>query len=689
MDISSKFPESGSEPSLSVVIGIRNWGLDRLEVALKSHLASDVPNLEIIVSDYGSTNCDHVSEIAKKFGCKYIFSESDVWSRSAALNAGIIEASSNYILTTDADIIFSPKSHGILIHNLECIPDSVQIIQCRDLPDGFGSASLSRFDWDQLFKVSAIRPRWGMGGSATFTKALFSRLHGFDERMTVWGGEDNDFVQRARRSGAILNWIENPEARIYHIWHPPDSRGASQSEAKVVENNKKLLDEDFTVVRNLSRSFRRSHSSVPTVSVVIATRNRPELLRECVRSCLEQTFQDFEIIVVDDGSDKALRPRLDEFDDERLRVIQLEESRGIAYARNQATRLARGEYIAIQDEEDLMLPQRLEHQLGAIAHDFAGTYGGWIAFDDQSGALTPTPGWKAFDLPSMMFGRAPAHGGTLIRRRVLDHYHYNETFQTGSSFHLLNRIARGGIRLAHCGHYVILRRLHPHDHAGPDSLAQKSTSTISKAMARAAVSANLEQQYRKAARANPKMQIAFSEVIDASQHLPPHLLSERVQIEFCSPLPAVGGTTDILRSVLAECRPINFEFNKGHQGGLKAVTVACESDKDRNEIISMFSGIGEIQHVRNFVLPRAHADLSRIEAYFERTDIGDGDYVSVGNDIEGLLRTLGKHCSRCFLAATGEAEYRLGLPPLEAPVRALVHAKIGRFRTDSRHVSEA
>ncbi|MFD0462013.1 glycosyltransferase [Microvirga aerilata] len=535
MDISSKFSGSASEPPLSVVIGIRNWGLDRLKVALRSHLESDTPDLEIIISDYGSANCDDVSKIAQKFGCKYIYSRADVWSRSSALNAGIAEASSNNILTTDADIIFSPKSHDVLIHNLQRMPDSVQIIQCRDLPEGFGSESLSHFDWNHLFKVSAIRPRWGMGGSATFRKALFSRLHGFDERMTVWGGEDNDFVQRARRSGAILNWVENPEAQIYHIWHPPDSRGASPAEAKIVENNKKLLDQDFTVVRNLSRSFRRSRSSDPTASIVIATRNRPELLRECVRSCLEQTFQDFEIIVVDDGSNEALRPRLDDFGDERLRVIRLEESRGIAYARNHANRLARGEYIAIQDDEDLMLPQRLEHQLGAIAHDFAGTYGGWIAFDDQSGALTPNPGWKAFDLPSMMFGRGPAHGGILIRRRTLDHYRYNETFQANSSFDLLNRIARGSVRLAHCGHYVILRRLRPYDHAGPDNLAQKSTSTISKAMARAAVSADLEQQYRKAARANPKIQIAFSEVMDASQHLPRHLLSQRVQLEFEAP----------------------------------------------------------------------------------------------------------------------------------------------------------
>jgi hypothetical protein len=208
-------------------------------------------------------------------------------------------------------------------------------------------------------------------------------------------------------------------------------------------------------------------------------------------------------------------------------------------------------------------------------------------------------------------------------------------------------------------------------------------------MARAAVSANLEQQYRKAARANPKMQIAFSEVMDASQHLPPHLLSERVQLEFRSPLPAVGGIMDVLRSVLTDRRAINIEFSKGPQSGLRAVTVACDNDKDRDEIISKFSEMGEVQHVSEFALPRAHSDLSRIDAYFEGTDAGDGDYFRVGEDIEGLLWTLGKHCSRCFLAATGEAEYRLGLPPLEAPVRALVHAKIGRFLTDGRHMSEA
>jgi len=676
-------------PPLSVVIGLRNWGLDRLEVALRSHRASDTADLEIVISDYGSSNCDDVYKITQKFGCKYVYSKADVWSRSAALNAGIKEAASHNILTTDADIIFTPKSHDILIKNLRRMPDSVQIIQCRDLPEGFGSASLSNFDWSQLFKVSSIRPRWGMGGSATFTKALFARLHGFDERMTVWGGEDNDFVQRARRSGAILNWVEDPEARIYHIWHTPDSRGASPAETKIVENNKKLLDEDFSVVRNLSRSFRRPHSFVPTVSIVIATKNRPVLLQECVRSCLEQTFQDFEIIVVDDGSDEALRPRLDNFNDGRLRVIQLEHSRGIAFARNHATRLAHGEYIAIQDDEDLMLPQRLEHQLGSIAHDFAGAYGGSITFNDQSGTLIPNPGWKEFDRPSTMFGRIPAHGTLLIRRRALEHYLYNETFQTNSSFHLLNRIARGGIRLVHCGHYVILQRLRPHDHAASDSLARNCTSAISKSMARAAVSTNLEQQYRKAARANPKMRIAASEVITASRHLPPHLLSERVKLEFRTPLTAAGERMDVLRSLLANCHPINIDFSKGPQSGIKAVTIACDSSKERDEIISTLSGIAEIQHVNSFVLPRAHVDTSQIEAYFEGVAVGSGDYMNVGDDIEGLLQTVGKHCSRCFLATVGESEYRLGLPQLEEPVKALVHAKIGRFLTSNRHISEA
>jgi glycosyltransferase involved in cell wall biosynthesis len=666
-------------PSLSVIIGIRDWGLDRLEVALRSHLASNTQGLEVIVSDYGSKNRNEVFSIAQNFGCDYIYTDAATWSRSAALNAGIKRASSNNILTTDADIIFSPDSHEILLSNLSCMPNSVQIIQCRDLPEGFGSDSLSQFDWDRLFGVSSIRPRWGMGGSATFTKALFSRLHGFEERMTIWGGEDNDFVQRARRSGAILNWIEDPRAKIYHIWHAPDSRGTSSAGMKVVERNKKILQEDRTMVRNLSRSYRGSTSFVPTVSIVIATKNQPELLRESVSSCLEQTFEDFEIIVVDDGSIPERQPSLDDFRDPRLKVLMLKDSRGLAFARNYANARAQGEFIAIHDDDNLMLPQRLEHQLGAIVDDCAGSYGGYIEFDDQTGAITSNPGRTTFDCASMMFRSPLAHSTVLIRRQVLEFYKYNDNFGASSSYHLLNRIARGGIRLSHCGRHVVLRRLHAQNSAEAHRPIQNSISGISKTMARSALSSNLDQQYLKASRANPEADIPLSDFIDAARHLPSRLLSRRMKIEFREHVPVGSNISATLTSILGAHHDINIAFGTNAHKGIKTVTIAAPDEENHSKIISALSREGPIERVSEIMLPSVYSDLTMLETVFRTKASTESAYIDVGTDIEGPLHVLEKHSTGCFLSVNKASGYRVGLPPLAEPVKALLFTKLRRF----------
>ncbi|MBF9195338.1 glycosyltransferase family 2 protein [Microvirga terrestris] len=665
-------------PPLSIVIGIRNWGLDRLQIALRSHRASDIHDLEIVISDYGSANCDDVFRIAETYDCKYIYSKAEVWSRSAALNAGIAKASSDNILTTDADIIFAPKSHGILLENLRQMPDSVQIIQCRDLPEGFGSDNLSQFDWHQLFQVSSIRPRWGMGGSATFKRDIFARIHGFDERMTVWGGEDNDFVQRARRSGAILNWIGDPEALIYHIWHAPDSRGTSSAGVKVVESNKKILQEDRTMVRNLSRSYRSATSSVPTVSIVIATKNQPDLLRESVSSCLRQTFEDFEIIVVDDGSTPELRPSLDDLDDPRLKVLLLKDSRGLAFARNYANAMARGEFIAIHDDDNLMLPQRLDRQLSAIVDDCAGSYGGYIDFD-ETGALTSNPGRTTFDFASMMFRSPLAHGTVLIRRRVLEFYRYNDNFGANSSHDLLTRIARGGVSLAHCGRHVVLRRRHTHKSAEAHSSLQKSVSGISKTMARSALSANLDQQYLKASRANPEADIPLCDFIEAAGHLPSRLMSKRMKIEFGENLPVSRNISAMLASILSDYREINIAFGTTAHKGIKAVTITAPDEASRGKIMSALSGAGPVKGVNEIMLPTVYPNLTMLEAAFKAKTHAERADIDVGTDIEGVLHVLEKHSSCCFLSVNEESGYRLGLPPLDGPVKALLCAKLRRF----------
>lgn len=101
------------------------------------------------------------------------------------------------------------------------------------------------------------------------------------------------------------------------------------------------------------------------VSVVIPTRNRPELLRKAVASALRQDFENLELIVVADGEGPRTREVLDSFCDSRLRVIDLAVSVGGGEARNIGVRAARGEWIAFLDDDDEWLTKKLSRQIVA------------------------------------------------------------------------------------------------------------------------------------------------------------------------------------------------------------------------------------------------------------------------------------------------------------------------------------
>lgn len=106
---------------------------------------------------------------------------------------------------------------------------------------------------------------------------------------------------------------------------------------------------------------------MPEVSIVLPTYNRLPLLRRSVASVIAQTFRDWELIVVDDGSTDATREYLEAIDDARVRPIWLEHQGDLTSARSAGLRHVRGEWVAFLDSDDLWLPEKLALQLQRLA----------------------------------------------------------------------------------------------------------------------------------------------------------------------------------------------------------------------------------------------------------------------------------------------------------------------------------
>lgn len=105
----------------------------------------------------------------------------------------------------------------------------------------------------------------------------------------------------------------------------------------------------------------------PRVSVVIPTFNRGKVIERSIRSVINQTFQDIEIIIVDDCSTDDTRDIVAGFKDKRIKYICHKQNKGGAVARNTGINAARGEFIAFQDSDDVWVNEKLEKQMQVMS----------------------------------------------------------------------------------------------------------------------------------------------------------------------------------------------------------------------------------------------------------------------------------------------------------------------------------
>jgi glycosyltransferase involved in cell wall biosynthesis len=136
---------------------------------------------------------------------------------------------------------------------------------------------------------------------------------------------------------------------------------------------------------------------MPKVSVVIPTHNRADVVGDAIQSVIFQTFEDWELIVVDDASEDNTEEVIGSFKDQRIRYVRHEANRGGAAARNTGVRESSGDYIAFLDSDDRWMKKKLEGQVAVFRNNDEETglvYTGLTREGEKTGQKCPKhEGW--------------------------------------------------------------------------------------------------------------------------------------------------------------------------------------------------------------------------------------------------------------------------------------------------------
>lgn len=163
----------------------------------------------------------------------------------------------------------------------------------------------------------------------------------------------------------------------------------------------------------------------PEVTVLMSVYNGETHLKEAVESILNQTFRDFEFIIINDGSMDGTAAILAPYEsiDRRIHIYH-QENRGLIASLNRGCQLSKGKYIARMDADDISLPDRIAKQVGYMeTHQDVGVIGTWVDVIDDKCRIVgswhmPTAsgviGWSLF------FANPLAHSSVIIRRNVVE-----------------------------------------------------------------------------------------------------------------------------------------------------------------------------------------------------------------------------------------------------------------------------
>jgi len=204
---------------------------------------------------------------------------------------------------------------------------------------------------------------------------------------------------------------------------------------------------------------------MPKVSVILPVYNAEKYLAAAIDSILNQTFTDFELLLVNDGSTDSSETIIQRYNDPRIVYVQNEQNEGLIYSLNKAIDLARGEYIARMDADDIAMPARLEEQVKRFETVSVAVLATTVKLIDENDQ--PLPDWeddvrhtsseqiKRF----LLKDNCVAHPTVLAKTELFRKYKYQYNQKYSEDYDLWLRVATDGLVIEKLEEPQLLHRI--------------------------------------------------------------------------------------------------------------------------------------------------------------------------------------------------------------------------------------
>lgn len=202
-------------------------------------------------------------------------------------------------------------------------------------------------------------------------------------------------------------------------------------------------------------------TKLPQISVVMSVFNGSAYLKEAIESILNQTLENFELVIVDDSSADSTNKILSSFKDKRLKLVKNQTNLGLAKSLNIAINHSKGKYIARMDADDVSLPERLKTQLRYLESnpqiDLCGT---WANLIDSRGRVVGEKRYPTsnHDLKSLLkYSQPVIHPTWMAKSMFFKDNPYDPKFDYAEDYELISRNPK--IHLANIPEVLFLWRL--------------------------------------------------------------------------------------------------------------------------------------------------------------------------------------------------------------------------------------